>query len=223
MPIRCPNPNCRTEFERTPPRFCPNCGERLDAIGVQERIQRWEDALGTGQPSHHHGKPVLRLRHPIVVVSLIFGVIVIAYGIYYLADTSGLLSPMGGLTGTWVGSGSFTNGGVGCGNPACKYEGSLNPPSVILQLQQNGNMVFGTITIDITEVTPQFAGADCPLLDESQSELYNGVLSGNRLTFADIGSNIWTLNFINGICTGNVDSNNIGCTGLKGTIRLTKQ
>jgi len=219
MPIRCPN--CHTEFERTP-RFCPNCGERLDAIGVQERIQGWEDTLGTGQPSHHHGKPVLRLRHPIVVVSLIFGVIVIAYGIYSLVDMGGLLSPMGGLSGTWVGSGSFTNGGVNCGNPACSYEGSLNPPSVILEIQQNGNMVFGTITINIPDATP-LLDQPCPGFDNSQSNLYNGVLSGNRLTFADIGSNIWTLNFINGICTGNVDSNNIGCTGLKGTIRLTKQ
>jgi hypothetical protein len=128
---------------------------------------------------------------------------------------------MGGLSGTWEGSGTFTNN---CDNPACAYNGGINPPSVILVLQQNGNNVFGTVTLNIpaSQVQTLIPGQGCSGRIGT-SDIYNGVLSGNRLTFADSGYNIWTINFLSNNCQGTVDNNDMSCTGLRGSISLSKK
>lgn len=137
-------------------------------------------------------------------------------------DFNGFLSPEGGLTGTWVGSGTFTNN---CDNPACRYVGTLNPPSVTLELQQNENYVFGTVTINIpdSQVQSLIAGQGCTGFNNSVSEIYNGVVSGTRFTFADSGGNIWSFNILSDNLQGVVGNNEPGCLGLQGEVSLQKQ
>lgn len=186
--------------------LCSNCGKQIevkkDDVVYFTNNQRWK----------------MWLRNPVVIIILIFVIIGFSYGLYaYLSHT-------GGLTGTWEGSGTFTNGGIDCTNPACQYVGTMNPPSVILQLQQNGNMVFGTVTINIpqSQVT-SLLGEPCLGFDNSVSDINMGILSGNRLTFADDEGNIWTLNFLNNNSQGTVGSNAFGCTGLEGNVSLSKK
>lgn len=200
--------NCGKEVSETA-KFCSECGQDFD-----ERKTQGDDVF----KKRHTKKGVKKI---VSVVIVLFAILVLGYVLYNYMEFDSVLSPMGGLSGTWEGSGTFTNN---CDNPACRYVGTTNPPSVILQLQQDGKYVFGTITLNIpqSQVT-ELLGQQCYGFDNSVSDIYNGVLSGNRLTFADIGGNIWTLNFLNNNCQGTVDSNAAGCTGLQGDISLSKK
>jgi hypothetical protein len=205
-------PECGKELSGNP-KFCPECGKQIQGKtgSVDEVFKKRHERKG--------------IKRAVMVVIFIFAAVAFIYVFYTYLDINGFISPMGGLTGTWEGSGTFTNGGIDCTNPACRYVGTMNPSSVILQLQQNGNMVFGTVTINIpdSQVQTLISGQGCTGFDNSVSDIYNGVLSGNRLTFADIGGNIWTLNFLNNNCQGTVGSNAIGCTGLQGDVSLSKK
>jgi len=197
-------PECGKELSDNS-KFCPNCGKQIE-------IRR-------GSIDEVFKKKHSRMRTIVSAVIIIFAVAGFIYVFFSFMDIGGFLSPMGSLSGTWEGSGTFTNN---CDNPACEYVGTMNPPSVILQLQQNENMVFGTVTINIPQANP-LLDQPCFGFDNSVSDIYNGVLSGNRLTFADIAGNIWTLNFLNNNCQGTVGSNAIGCTGLQGDVSLSKK
>lgn len=202
-------------------KFCPGCGKQIDAErgGTEEKKKESVDEIF----KKRHGRR--GIKTVVMVIIFVFAGLAFSYVLYTYLDLNGFLSPMGGLSGTWEGSGTFTNGGIDCTNPACRYVGTMNPPSVILQLQQNGNMVFGTVTINIpqSQVQELIAGQGCTGFDNSVSDIYNGVLSGNKLTFADIGGNIWTLDFLNDNCRGTVGSNAIGCTGLQGDVSLSRK
>lgn len=190
-------------------KFCSECGKQIDEKKAP---------IGDTFKKRHARKG---LKKAVSVIIIIFAVVILVYVFYTYLEFNGFISTTDWLSGTWEGSGIFTNN---CDNPACKYVGTMNPPSVILQLQQDGNYVFGTITRNIpqSQVT-ELLGQPCYGFDNSVSDIYNGVLSGNRLTFVDIGENIWTLNFLNDNCQGTVDSNAIGCTGLQGDISLSKK
>lgn len=186
-------------------KFCTYCGKQIegkkDDVVYFANNQRWK----------------MWLRNPIVIIILIFVIIGSSYAIYtYLSHTEG-------LTGAWEGSGTFTDGGIGCTTPNCSYVGTTDPPSVILQLQQNGNMIFGTVTINITDSQAvQLLDQPCSGLN-LVSDINNGILSGGRLTFLDDYNNIWTLDFLNDNCQGTVGSNEFDCNGLKGNISLSKK
>ncbi|DAC72806.1 MAG TPA: hypothetical protein DSN98_03225 [Thermoplasmata archaeon] len=196
-------------------RFCPACGKQREMQPVKT-----QDVPVGVVVRNRSGK--IGFKNPIMVIIFVFAILGFAYVAYTYVNFDGILSPTGSLSGGWEGSGTFTNN---CDNPACRYVGTLNPPSVILDLQQNGNMVFGTVTINIpaSQVQTLIAGQGCSGFDNSVSEIYNGVLSGNRLTFADLGGNIWTLNFLSNNCQGTVGSNDVGCQGLQGTVSLSKK
>ncbi len=201
-------PNCGTEVKDRA-KFCEECGQSLDQGKTQ----------GDDVFKRRHAKS--RVKKIISIAIILFALLVLGYFLYNYMEYDSFLSPMGGLSGTWEGSGTFTNN---CENPACRYVGTMNPPSVILQLEQEGNYVFGTITLNIpvSQVT-ELLGQPCNGFDNSASDIYNGVLNGNRLTFTDIGGNIWTLNFSSKTCQGTVDSDAAGCTGLQGDITLSKK
>jgi hypothetical protein len=201
--VKCPG--CEKELIGNP-KFCPECGAQINknVKPVDEVFKR------------RHSRRGLRLVATVVII--IFVVAAFAYVFFSFIDINGFLSP-GGISGTWEGSGTFTNN---CDNPACKYVGTMNPPSVILQLQQNGNMIFGTVTINIPQ-PQELLGQPCLGFDNSISDINNGILSSTRLTFMDDGGNIWTLNFLSDNCQGTVGSNAIGCTGLQGDVSLSKK
>jgi hypothetical protein len=208
--VKCPG--CEKELIGNP-KFCPECGKQIDGrVGTVDEVFK-----------RRHSRKGLRIV--VTAVIIIFVVAGFAYVFFSFIDINGFISPMGGISGTWEGSGTFTNGGIDCTNPACKYVGTMNPPSVILQLQQNGNYVFGTVTINIpaSQVQDLISGAGCTGFDNSVSDINNGILSSTRLTFMDDGGNIWTLNFLNDNCQGTVGSNAIGCTGLQGDVSLSKK
>lgn len=197
-------PECGKELD-VDSKFCTYCGKQIegkkDDVVYFANNQRWK----------------MWLRNPVVIIILIFVVVGSSYAIYsYLSDTEG-------LTGTWEGSGTFTDGGIGCTTPACSYVGAMNPPSVVLQLQQNGNMVFGTVTINIadSQVT-QLLDQPCSGFN-LVSDINNGILNEGRLTFLDDYNNIWTINFLSSNCQGIVGSNEFECTGLEGNISLSKK
>ena len=196
------------------PKFCPACGKHIETEGKKTVNEVFKK---------RHTRT--RAQKVALVIIIIFAVVAFLYVFYVFLDMNGFISPMGGVSGTWVGSGTFTNAGVDCSNPACRYVGTMNPPSVILQLQQNGNYVFGTVTINIpdSQVQDLVSGMGCTGFDNSVSDINNGILSSTRLTFMDDGGNIWSLQFTGVNCQGTVGSNAIGCTGLAGDVTLQKQ
>ncbi len=62
------------------------------------------------------------------------------------------------VEGIWEGSGTFTNN---CENPACSYQGTLNPASVRIEIIQVINILEGTITLDLPQGTPLISGQNC--------------------------------------------------------------
>jgi len=151
---------------------------------------------------------------------LIFAIIIFSYVFYTFITLNGL-SASGNLTGTWQGSCTFTNN---CVNPACRYAGSMNPPSVSLVLQQNGNTVTGTVTISIpqSQVQTLIAGKGCQALSAS-GQIINGEISSSRLTFYDPGGNLWSLDVTSFGLQGIVTSDQIGCLGLAGDVSLARK
>jgi predicted nucleic acid-binding Zn ribbon protein len=111
------------------PKYCPECGKQIEGKkgSVDEVFKKRHARKG--------------IKKAVMVVIFIFAAIAVIYVFYTYLELNGFISPMGSLSGTWEGSGTFTNN---CDNPACKYVGTMNPPSVILVLTQNGNYVFGT-------------------------------------------------------------------------------
>jgi hypothetical protein len=205
MAIVCPN--CKIELIGNP-KFCPKCGTQINknVKPVDEVFKR------------RHSRRGLRLAATFGIIILI--VAGVAYVFVSVLDLDSFIGPTG-ISGTWEGSGTFTNN---CDNPACRYVGTMNPPSVILELQQNENMVFGTVTINIPDSqVEELLGQPCLGFDNSVSDINNGILSSTRLTFMDDGGNIWTLNFLSDNCQGTVGSNAIGCTGLQGDVSLSRK
>ncbi len=200
-------PGCEKELIGNP-KFCPECGAQINknVKPVDEVFKR------------RHSRRGLRLAATFGIIILI--VAGVAYVFVSVLDLDSFIGPTG-ISGTWEGSGTFTNN---CDNPACRYVGTMNPPSVILELQQNENMVFGTVTINIPDSqVEELLGQPCLGFDNSVSDINNGILSSTRLTFMDDWGNIWTLNFLSDNCQGTVGSNAIGCTGLQGDVSLSKK
>lgn len=140
------------------------------------------------------------------------------------------LSPAVVLTGNWAGSLTFTNN---CPNPACRYQGRMNPPSITMQLQQNGNAVAGAVTVNFAhfEIEELVPGMECGTFQQlvqqgaqSQSPIQNGVISSSRFTFTDIGGNNWDLRVTNDQIQGTISNNEPGCMGIQSnTVALTRQ
>ncbi len=200
-------PTCGKELSETA-KFCEECGQQVDE--------------GKTRPKATKRRPATKAATKVIpLVIFLVVLVIVGYFLYNYIEFDSVLPPMGGLSGTWEGSGTFTNN---CENPACRYVGTMNPPSVILQLEQDGNYVFGTVTINIPQSRVQaLLDQPCTGFDNSVSDIYNGRLSGNRLTFTDLGGNTWTLNFLSSTCQGSVSSDALGCTGLQGTISLSKK
>lgn len=127
------------------------------------------------------------------------------------------ITPARDLTGQWTGSFTFTNN---CPNPACRYQGRLVPPSLALNLVQNGNQVAGAITVDFNQfAVEELVGMPCPTFREAggvqQTQLVGGTVSSSRFTFQDVGGNTWDLMLITDLLKGTVSNNNPGCMGIQ--------
>ena len=188
--------NCGAQIEENI-KFCGACGNKIETTKAKTKSQK------------------------IVMVSvLIFVIITFSYVFYTFITLEGL-SDFGNLTGTWEGSGTFTNN---CANPACRYAGSMNPPSVSLALQQNGNTVTGTVTIDIPQAQVQtlIAGQDCTALSAT-GQIIDGEITSSRLTFLDPGGNLWSLDVTSFGLQGVVTNNQPGCLCLAGQVTLSRK
>ena len=192
-------------------KYCSNCGAQTD-----------DNINFCGACGNKIGSTKKRTKSQKIVLIpiLIFSVIVFSYAFYTFMSLDGLLASSN-VTGTWEGSGTFTNN---CVNPACRYIGTLNPPSVSLVLQQNGNTILGTVTINIadSQVQTLIAGQDCQGLSAS-GQIANGVISSSRLTFYDPGGNLWSLDVTSYGLQGIVTSDQIGCLGLAGEVSLARK
>lgn len=139
------------------------------------------------------------------------------------------ISPAVDVTGNWEGSIVFTNN---CPNPACRYRGRLLPPSITMNLAQNGNNVNGAVTItfanfDIEElVEEQACGTFQQLVQQgavSQSPI-QGTISSSRLTFVDVGGNVWELMMTSDLMQGTVSNAEPGCSGIRSDdVKLSRQ
>ena len=192
-------------------KFCSNCGTQ-----IQDNIK----FCGACGKKIESTKRKTKTQKIVMISVLIFAVIAFSYVFYTFITLDGL-SASGNITGTWEGSGSFTNN---CVNPACRYAGSMNPPSVSLVLQQNGNTVTGTVTINIpqSQVQTLISGQDCSALSAS-GQIINSAISSSRFTFTDPGGNLWSLNIIGNGLQGVVTSDQIGCLGLAGQVSLVRK
>ncbi len=125
-----------------------------------------------------------------------------------------IVSPARNLTGQWSGSFTFTNN---CPNPAYQYIGKKNPPSLTMNLKQNGNIVTGTVTIHSDNlVAKQFvSGMENPFKGDATSNVFNGTISSSHFTFSDEGGNMWSLNLSNDLLKGIISNNQPGCLGIQ--------
>lgn len=137
------------------------------------------------------------------------------------------ISPARDLTGNWQGSMTFTNN---CPNPACRYKGRMVPPSITMNLQQNGNVVIGAATMDTRNFTVEelVPGMQCATflaaLGVATSNINNGVISSSRFTFTDDGGNFWSLNLTTDLLQGTISNNDPGCMGLSSNnVSLSRQ
>ncbi len=127
------------------------------------------------------------------------------------------ITPARDLTGQWQGSFTFTNN---CPNPACRYKGRLVPPSVALNLVQNGDQVAGAITVDFNQFEiDELVGMPCPTFREAggvqQTQIFGGTVSSSRFTFQDVGGNTWDLMLTTDLLKGTVSNNDPGCMGIQ--------
>ena len=140
------------------------------------------------------------------------------------------ITPARDLTGNWEGSIIFTNN---CPNPACRYQGRMMPPSLTMNLVQNGNQVAGTVTVNFAnfEIEELISGQSCGTFEElirqgtvSQSQINDGVISSSRFTFTDVGDNNWDLSLTTDLLQGTITSKVPGCMGIKSTdVRLSRR
>lgn len=188
--------NCGAQIEDNI-KFCGSCGNKIESTKKKSKAQKI-----------------------VMIPVLIFVIIVFSYAFYTFITLDGL-NASGNLAGTWEGSGTFTNN---CANPACRYAGSMNPPSVSLVLQQEGITVTGTVSINIPQYQVQtlIAGQDCQGLSAT-GQIINGVITSSRLTFTDPGGNLWSLNVVGNGLQGVVTNNQPGCLGLAGSITLSRK
>ncbi|MFA5084542.1 MAG: hypothetical protein WC475_04170 [Candidatus Paceibacterota bacterium] len=131
------------------------------------------------------------------------------------------ISPAEGFSGTWEGAATLTGN---CANPSCKYIGSMNPPSVSLALQQNGNNAAGTITLNYpsSKVQTLISGMGCQAMSAT-GNIANGVISSTHISFEDPAGNVWSLNMIGSGLQGTVSNSQAGCIGLQGSVSLAKK
>lgn len=127
------------------------------------------------------------------------------------------ITPARDLTGNWEGSLTFTNN---CPNPACLYKGRMNPPSVTMELKQNGNNVIGNVTVNFGSF--EIEGQNCATFQvlvnqgiQSISVVNNGVISSSKFTFTDVGGNFWELGLTTDLLQGTISSKVPGCMGIK--------
>ncbi len=136
------------------------------------------------------------------------------------------ITPARDLTGQWSGSFTFTNN---CPNPACRYTGRLVPPSLALNLVQNGNQVGGALTVDFNQFeTEELVGMPCPTFREAggvqQTQIFGGTVSSSRFTFQDVGGNTWNLMLTTDLLKGTVSNNDPGCMGIQSSdVSLRRQ
>ncbi len=140
------------------------------------------------------------------------------------------ITPARDLTGNWEGSIIFTNN---CPNPACRYKGRMIPPSLTMNLVQNGNQVAGVVTVNFAnfEIEELVSGQDCGTFEElvrqgavSPSQINKGVISSSRFTFTDVGDNNWDLSLTTDLLRGTITSSVPGCMGITSTeVRLSRR
>ena len=133
------------------------------------------------------------------------------------------LTPARDLTGTWVGSGTFTNDWRGW---RCEYAGSMIPRSVVMGLGQAGTRVEGWVTVDVAS-----QGSGCPLLRKKYT-IADGTVSATGLSFSDPAGHRWTLSFTTDLLQGTVTWNGsspnprealaVGISGPTGDTPLTR-
>jgi len=143
----------------------------------------------------------------------------ITYGACENKSTGGL-TPARDLTGQWTGSATFTNN---CPNPACRWRTRLSPPSVILNLTQQGSTVTGTVTLSLGQGEVLVTGATCTS-NTATGPITNGVVSGAAFNFRDPGGNLWNLGFTTDLMQGTVSNSAPGCFGLQASnVSLSRQ
>ena len=130
------------------------------------------------------------------------------------------LPPARDITGTWEGSVEFTNN---CPNPACRYIGKMKPPSLIMNLQQNGSNVAGNIILDFAnfEIEELVPGMNCGTFQQMvnqgiriPSPINKGTVSSSKFTFTDVGDNFWELMLTTDLLQGTITNNEPGCMGI---------
>ncbi|MCK4670225.1 MAG: hypothetical protein KAT43_03400 [Nanoarchaeota archaeon] len=139
------------------------------------------------------------------------------------------IAPARDLTGTWKGSITFTNN---CANPACRYIGKVNPPSIIMNLQQNGNNVAGNVILDFAnfEIEELVEGMGCDTFAQMVDQGARipspvaGTVSSSKFTFTDVGGNFWELMLTTDLMQGTIKNDAPGCMGIESNnVKLSRK
>ena len=123
------------------------------------------------------------------------------------------------VEGIWEGSATFTNN---CENPACSYQGTLNPVSISINIIQTINLLEGTITLNLPQGTPLIGGGSCePLTGTIAIQRALSSISGTQVKLTqDDFFGVWNLQ-ISGTSgpqstmQGTLTNSAPGCTGLQ--------
>ena len=94
-------------------------------------------------------------------------------------------APGPALAGTWTGRATLTNDWPGF---TCRYEGGEDPPTVRLELAQDGGQWNGSVAIDVGAAL----GSGCPPLSKHYA-IAAAQAGDGTLGFTDSGGNEWTL------------------------------
>ncbi|MCH9015057.1 MAG: hypothetical protein IH877_05140 [Gemmatimonadetes bacterium] len=116
---------------------------------------------------------------------------------------SGGLSAARDLTGRWEGSGNFR---INCPNPAWQWNGSLVPPSVIMDLTQSGESVTGSVRFNIPASDTQLLVSGVFITGLTDNLSLSGTVTSSAATFTDSFGSTWNMTFTSDNMQGSVTS-----------------
>lgn len=88
-----------------------------------------------------------------------------------------------------------------------------------MSLKQNGNIIAGTVSLDLNDVKALIPNWTCSPVRGS-SPIRDGVIYMDKFDFSDMAGNKWKMNLTSSSMDGTVDNNSPGCINIKSNGKL---